>query len=320
MNYHMVFGDEGLPFNIATIGVNSRKTHWHNHIEFLLVLEGSVDIRIRDEEYRLVKDDFFMVNDKEIHSVIRTTDKNVLLLLQIDNSYYTKYYSEFKHMVLDNNYFNREENRKKADVFKKHMANMILEHSKKDYGYKLKIGSEVNLFLRNIINAYNEVQIKSEVIINKDEKFIKIKEMMNYIDENFQEGIDLDILAEEFYFSTSYISRFFKSMTGINFQQYLNYIRLDKASELLLYTNKSITNIAVEIGLNNVKTLNRLFRYYYDSSPSEYREKYKGINMEIQQKIDENDRKFNSYLPIDVSDAYKTVFKYLDVNNGNDAV
>lgn len=81
-NYQIELAYEGLPFAMSICQVNERKTHWHNYIEFILVLDGAVELRLRDERYKLIKDDLFIINDKEIHNIMKTRDKNLLLILQ----------------------------------------------------------------------------------------------------------------------------------------------------------------------------------------------------------------------------------------------
>ena len=313
----MILGYEGLPFRILIHGVNKIETHWHSHIEILLVLEDSVEVRVRQERHILKKDDLFIVNSKEIHSIRKMEGKNLLLLFQVDINHYTTYYPEIRNIIFENNYFNESKNKEDADVFKKHIANIVWELNKESPGYKFTMGSEVNLILSYIIKNISKVKFKKDTNINAHKQFSKIKEILDYIEKNLQKRITLDDISQEFYFSASYLSRFFKDMMGMTFQEYLDYVRLDRSSELLLSTDKLVIDVALESGLSSVKTLNRLFRKYYDSTPSEFRDTRNKIFKKIQQRMEKSDKITNSYFDVDMEKAHESLYKYLDMKKEN---
>ena len=57
----------------------------------------------------------------------------------------------------------------------------------------------------------------------------------------------------------------------MNFNDYLNYIRINRACELLLTTDKSILTIALEVGYNTEKTLTRNFLRFRSMTPGKFR-------------------------------------------------
>ena len=57
-------------------------SHWHNHVEILLVLEGSMHLICREESYMLHKGDLFLVNSGDIHYT-RSVGDCLALLLQV---------------------------------------------------------------------------------------------------------------------------------------------------------------------------------------------------------------------------------------------
>ena len=64
----------------------------------------------------------------------------------------------------------------------------------------------------------------------------------------------------------------------MNFADYLNYIRVNRASELLLKTEKSILTIALEVGYNTEKTLSRNFIRFRSMTPGNFR---KSIELQV---------------------------------------
>jgi two-component system response regulator YesN len=79
-------------------------------------------------------------------------------------------------------------------------------------------------------------------------------------------------IAKRVNMSRSYFSQCFKEITGINFSDHLRRIRLEKAKEYLLFTNKTILWIAEHVGYLDEKYFSRTFREQTGMLPSEYRQ------------------------------------------------
>lgn len=119
--------------------------------------------------------------------------------------------------------------------------------------------------------------------IKKDEDIFKSQEdignnAIRYIKENFSStDISLNLLAEYFFISQSYLAKTIKQKTGTNFTDYLNKLRIDMAIKLLLdenieYTIKDISN---KVGYNSQHYFSRAFKNYMGVSPNKYRNKIK---------------------------------------------
>ena len=72
----------------------------------------------------------------------------------------------------------------------------------------------------------------------------RIRQINNYIYQNFSRPISMKELSEKLYLSNGYLSRFFKKNYGMSFAQYLTQVRLYRAADDLLYTEEPITRIA----------------------------------------------------------------------------
>ncbi|WP_339204213.1 response regulator [Paenibacillus sp. FSL K6-3182] len=81
-------------------------------------------------------------------------------------------------------------------------------------------------------------------------------------------------IAKRVNMSRSYFSQCFKEIVGMNFSDYLRQVRIEKAKELLLYTNKTILWIAENVGYMDEKYFSRTFREQTDMLPSKYRQAY----------------------------------------------
>jgi 2-isopropylmalate synthase len=114
------------------------------------------------------------------------------------------------------------------------------------------------------VNKLNEIGSSEGV---KDARMIEI---MNYIQSNYID-ITLDDLAEKFYLSKPYISKYIKEKSGMTFGELVKKIRLKKARALLKSSNMTVENVALTVGYQNVEHFNRLFKKAYNMTPMQFR-------------------------------------------------
>jgi AraC-like DNA-binding protein len=99
-----------------------------------------------------------------------------------------------------------------------------------------------------------------------------VKQAFAYIQQNYPRAFSLIEMSETIGVSKSYLSRIFKMETGISLWDYLNRFRIQKAKELLLLTNESITGIAGNVGYEDVGYFGRVFREIAGCSPRAFRQ------------------------------------------------
>ncbi len=104
----------------------------------------------------------------------------------------------------------------------------------------------------------------------EESKDIVIK-CKNYIDEHFSDSeISLSVVAEKLYTSDSYLSRVFKEEVGMTFTEYLTLKRIERAKQLLEFTDMTMNEIAENIGLS-LQSFMRVFKKYEQMSPGQFR-------------------------------------------------
>ncbi len=95
-------------------------------------------------------------------------------------------------------------------------------------------------------------------------------EIMNYIQANYID-ITLDDIAEHFFLSKPYISKYIKEKSGMTFGELVKKIRMKKAKALLKSSNMTVENISLSVGYQNVEHFNRLFKKAYNMTPMQFR-------------------------------------------------
>lgn len=100
---------------------------------------------------------------------------------------------------------------------------------------------------------------------------VNANEIIAYIDDNYKEKITLDELAFMFNTNRSTLCKVFKLNTGKTIIEYANDKKLNKAKELILNTNKTLTRIAEELNFESIHYFTRFFKKLTGVSPKEFR-------------------------------------------------
>ena len=94
----------------------------------------------------------------------------------------------------------------------------------------------------------------------------------DYIKNNLTaDDLSQGTMAEMAGISRDYFSRIFKHVTGMNYNRWLNMIRLEKASELLAQEGRTLTEVAMLSGFQSIPSFNRVFHEEKGMAPGEYR-------------------------------------------------
>lgn len=118
-----------------------------------------------------------------------------------------------------------------------------------------------------LIVAVNKIEELGSADACTDARMIEI---MNYVQANYID-ITLDDLAEKFFLSKPYLSKYIKEKSGMTFGDLVKKIRMKKAKALLKSSNMTVENIAISVGYQNVEHFNRLFKKAYDMTPMQFR-------------------------------------------------
>lgn len=100
-----------------------------------------------------------------------------------------------------------------------------------------------------------------------------IDEIKAFTKENYDQNLNLQKLAEQFYINPVYLGQLFKKHTGVRFCDYLHGIRIDEAKKMLRRTNMKVAEIARAIGYRDPDYFVRKFKSITRSSPSAFKNK-----------------------------------------------
>ena len=160
---------------------------------------------------------------------------------------------------------------KEAREVKKIMSEIQREEEEKHIGSHLMIKADILKILTILVRYYE----KKESAIGFDDKrkayVDRIGKALNYLNDNYSQKVTLEEAAAIACMSPNYFSAYFRKATGVNFQEYLAKIRIEKAKELLHRSTEGIINIAQECGIGNTANFYRLYKKYFGISPGKER-------------------------------------------------
>lgn len=142
-------------------------------------------------------------------------------------------------------------------------VNRYLLFSFKSDLYQFRTRQELERYMLKILENTCGSQVEKGSII---------EDIKHYVSLNFRYDISLNELAAHKYFmNSSYLSRLFKSETGMNFSKYLITCRMERAKELLKNTVFKINEIADYVGYNDTSYFIHTFKRLYQMTPEQYR-------------------------------------------------
>jgi YesN/AraC family two-component response regulator len=136
------------------------------------------------------------------------------------------------------------------------------------------------IIMRNrFARLYSEVEIfrakKSRRPAITDETRKKFAQAVAFIEENYMHDISRENFAESLEINHDYLGKLFIQYKGKKMSDYINELRIKKASELLLADDRNVTEIAFEVGFDSLSTFYRVFQKFMGEKPTDYRERNK---------------------------------------------
>lgn len=248
--------------------------HIHNEFEVLRIYEGHTIFYIYDKEYSVEEGDIIFVNSLVPHKTqIFKNSRAFFVQFSVDISsgdkatHLSKYLSRFINFDNDSVVLIN-----KNDSINSSLSELLesirLENFEKQHAYDEFIKADIH---KIIALLYRSKIIKSPYSFFKNENITKIAPVLEYIDAHYSEEISLSELSSLLNVNESYLCRMFKRIVNTSIIQYLNFVRVCKAEKMLLSTDKSISEIALESGFSSASYFNRIFKKHKFTTPSDYK-------------------------------------------------
>lgn len=246
------------------------KIHHHDFYEIFYLVQGSVRYFIEGEIYDIVPGDVLLINTTELHKVSINPTKGDYerIVLWLDKQYVDSISTEATKLSC---LFECTDKKKVVKL-------NLLQNSKvfrllKDLIGVNSSGRSVkdvlsNAYIIEILALLTEATSEESYELKAKRNHL-IDQVIDYINNNYDEILTMDSISEKFFVSKFHLSREFKEYTGVSPYQFIKMKRLIKAKELIL-DHKNITSICLEVGFGDYSNFFRAFKKEYGLTPKEY--------------------------------------------------
>lgn len=292
MNYEheVVVPRAGMPFKIDIFegagGNYTREPHWHNSVELFAIYEGSLTFIFREKQIRVDCGDFIIINTNELHSV-RADEENMSVYVQIPISEFKNYLTADRFISFDKKgkgSLAKLDSMQMKDTDQKMMQlirNIYDLNGTGAPGHEYEMLRDYYAMMQLLVTAYRQVEA-DDMLYRSSKALQRLSPITEYIKKHYAEDISLQSLAQLFGYSIEHLSRMFQKYAQINYKSYLSGIRLEHAVEEMETSDKTIGEIATEVGFSDSRAMSKAFQKKYGMLPSEYNRK----NRENYQKND----------------------------------
>lgn len=248
-------------------------THFHKEIEILYIVSGSTTAFVNGKEYVVNEGSVLFLNSRVPHSTVTTkkNTRNILLQFPVHSNEYK--YSSIKYLerFMQTNKtmaFVFEPKHRQTEELISYIDNLVREYTKKEKAYEYYMLSNLQSIIALLHR--NDLLIDNNTLFDSD-TIKKIMPVLQYVTDNYNENISIEELSELLHFSRHYFCRLFKKATNTTFVEYRNFVRICKAENMLRNTDKSISDIACDLGFASLSYFVRTFKKYKLYSPLEYK-------------------------------------------------
>lgn len=271
--------DNSITSSYRIFRIKERKlySYWHYHaeMEIVYIVKGEGIWMFGENVRRFSEGELLMIGQNIPHNFVTDKDIHEKDVETICVQFSKKVFDSFPEGEL------------LADLFKEFDKGIII--SDIDKAYKSKI-FEMEKFQGNSIKSLIAFFELLEMINRSREKNFVLKELfhkynfslqhlerlnvvLDYIHSNYLHNISLTEISEIAHYTPHSFTRWFKKKMGLTFIEYLHKIKLAHACQLLISSNNSISNIALQSGFDNISTFNRLFKEQLGCSPTKFKQK-----------------------------------------------
>ena len=230
-----IYYQEGLPVNCYVADIKDYPIHFHDDLEVVFVLDGSMALKNGYYSYVMNPGDIFILNDREIHSFYGTGEKNTVMLLQLDLLYFSKYYDNLRNNFFVTNMNDADD--ESLEGLRGILGQIMLDFMQTETGFERKVIESSHNLIDCLITNFQYFSMEDGKFVNetknKGNKVLagRMKRISDYLYENYNRRLTLNELAESEHLSIYYLSHVIKEATGLSFQELLSFIRVEESEK-----------------------------------------------------------------------------------------
>lgn len=268
--------------HIKPNNIDPSTTHFHDFYEILYYYQGSRNLTVNNTTAVLNENTVAFIAPYKLHKTSNADNNGCKrILINFTYDFIQNLDDKFDNMLLT--CFHSPTNAitfsaQQSTMIRELFQSLLYEYSSKKDAYSPHIVTTmlVQLLLfssRTISNTTSAITSTTASAY-----YTKILNIADYIKNNYQQKISLDLLSEKFSINKYVISREFKRIMDLSFVDYVNSIRINSAQALLLNSNSNITAIAYECGFDSLVHFERTFKKQTQMTAQDYMKKNRIID------------------------------------------
>ena len=271
--------DTKFPFSMYKESGEGRIVSSRSHktsMEIVEVTSGAVMVQIGTELVAAGEGDFLYIPPAMTFRVDAATDYAAVRGMIFDMSIIEANLENFDSEIF---YMFYVQSKNKITVFgadhpvnptlKRFMQESYDEYSEKEICYKLPIRANIYHMMTALLRYYCGSKNELDRMIYHN--VLRLRPVINYIDEHYKEKIYIEELSAMINVSPDYFTKMFKESIGKTPIDYINAMKVNAAMDLLCTTELPMTEIADSIGFCNPNYFHKIFKQYMMTSPLAYR-------------------------------------------------
>ncbi len=253
--------------------------HWHDEIEVIKVYQGSTLVECCDQKFLLHSGDGILINVNVLHHLTLQSPEDCKI---INLEFRPAFVGGTENSVIYRRYV------LPVITCENFLASPLIQ----TVGWQQQTLNDIRqayTVYQQAVPGY-EIQVQTLLMdmwrmffcnsnFSSTDKHVnslqqtRLKQMLSFISENYQDKITISQLASIASISESECYRCFQKNLSLSPMNYLLNLRMQKAAELILRGALSITQICSEVGIQNPSYFTRQFRKIYHCTPSEFKKK-----------------------------------------------
>ena len=256
-------------FDTLNKGPSSGNRHSHDFFELTILLKGESFYTIEDETHYLVEKTVLVFNPGIEHmEYTKEGMENVQIHIGLRHFNFVGYKRDY--FPLESNIIHLENYK---ESFFDTCEEIIRERNEAKPGYELILKALVYKLIIYLFRDRTTKLNEDQSLILDHEKQELVNEIQLYIENHYSEDLSLEQIAQEFYTSSTTLSRLFKEFSADTPINYLINYRLEKAKNLIIDNpSLSIKEVAQNVGYDDPLYFSKLFKKKFGESPSFYGE------------------------------------------------
>lgn len=236
--------------------------HVHDVVEIVCSTSGLQKLTIAGKQYTLAPGDIAVIFPAIPHSYDFVSPDATGVTLIFSPDVIGEFTYQFRSMALEGPIVPKSALLPEIDFIVRDMQKRFPDRGEGLlYGY-------LHIFLSFLFTVIKPVPMEKQI------HFDLSCQVLHYIGEHYIEPITLETVAHALGVSRIHLSHIFSQQLRINFRQYINALRIDRACYLLRNPAHSISEIAYLCGYGNPRTFHRAFLAQCQMTPSQYREQF----------------------------------------------